>query len=210
MIIFGEKLLKREIHSTNEPCPSCGKAHLQVQRFAKFRHVYWIPIFPLGNRAALFCGHCQWTCFDQDLKKADPYRQLIQAFVPLNAWKFLATYGALAVLVVGGLVVHGESRSLEREAAISSFYAKPSPATLIVKESNTEYPYRIIKVTSVEDDRLIVQLGQNLYKNELGAVRDAEALSTSEEKSLTREFYEVSKQEVAKLSVVRVIENPNR
>ena len=85
-------------------CSYCQKYETQhVSVFGKYKHIYWIPFFPLGKEVLSECSHCKRT-----IKKKEFSRQLKDAYElnkgqikrPFWHWSGLALVALLAGFII--------------------------------------------------------------------------------------------------------------
>ena len=75
MIIFGTRASNLGAYLLNSgKCSHCGQTEYAVVCFARYLHVFWIPIFPIVKKYYAECTHCKKTYeyrqFSDDMKQA--------------------------------------------------------------------------------------------------------------------------------------------
>ncbi|TDG36460.1 zinc-ribbon domain-containing protein [Pedobacter changchengzhani] len=68
MIIFGTRgtYLKQQSNAFN--CPNCGSVGtVRISFFAKYFHIFWIPIFPTTKIGITQCSHCKQALYANQL-----------------------------------------------------------------------------------------------------------------------------------------------
>jgi hypothetical protein len=150
MIIYGSKatfVTGELLYDT--ACPHCGtKGQTQGAVYARYAHIYWIPLFPIGKTAASECKHCLRTFVEgKDARELQPaYNEMkSHAKTPIWHWAGLALIG---VLIVSSMF------STNKEAAqTKQFVAQPQIGDVYhvkLKSGN----YTSMKVQSVEGDTI--------------------------------------------------------
>jgi hypothetical protein len=169
-IFYGKR--ERKIGSsemTGPSCEYCGNSLYRVICIIRYFHIYWIPIFSTGIICASACHHCGKASRGKDLP-CDFTREIRQrTFRPAKLIPYFA--GAIVMLGVMVFVIvtdHYDQKKTETFIAspqVGDFYVI-SPGELPQKP---DYPFSVMMVTAVEDDTVLLQVGNARYKNATGA-----------------------------------------
>lgn len=175
MIVLGEKYLTRETHPLRpQTCPHCGRESLTLTRLAKFRHLYWIPVFPLGNRALIHCAHCHWqTDPDRPPSGLEP---LINQYFSLNRRKFFFAYVSIAILLIAYLV-YANKRAPSystSEPPIQSILERPKSSDVyIVKNAEAPHAYTYFRIEKISRDLLVIRPALHRHQTASEASQEA-------------------------------------
>jgi hypothetical protein len=152
MIIYGSRsshLGTKQL--TNEKCPHCGTVgSLIMSTYAKYAHVFWIPIFPLGRTGVSQCQHCKQVL---EVKQMPPnirqYHEVSLAENRIPLWQFS---GLALLMVLIAWTVYSSGKDKEEQAVFLA-----SPAKGDVYEMKTEAGnYTLFKIVAIADDSVNV------------------------------------------------------
>lgn len=137
-------------------CAHCGTPDsLFVTVYARYLHLFWIPVLPLGKNTVSQCAHCQQALAVAQMPPAYRGPALAwqqQARRPLAHYLVLAPAAALlAVVLAGGVVAafHGFQSARDTKAFLAAprvgdFYALRNP----------DRHYNVLRVARVAPDTL--------------------------------------------------------
>lgn len=68
MIVYGSRATHASSHQLkNIPCTNCGEqTGYTMSFFAKYGHVFWIPMFPIGKVSVAECNSCKRTFAEEE------------------------------------------------------------------------------------------------------------------------------------------------
>jgi hypothetical protein len=145
MIIYGTRSSHvKSVMLEKEACPHCGtQGSVLLSTYAKYAHVFWIPLFPIGRLSVSQCQHCKQTLEHKQMPaqiRAYHERNLTESRVPL--WQF-AGLGLIFVLVSLGVY---NSNADKKEQA--EFLKSPKSGDIYEYKSGPA-AYTTFKITEV-------------------------------------------------------------
>lgn len=162
MIIYGwnAKNIKQAPLDDYE-CPQCQQKQSVIVIFAKYAHIFWIPVFPYQKTAVIVCTHCKHETQENaiTLGTKDTIKQL-KAAVPIPKYMFSGL--ALIALAIAYFTYQGIQNS-ERE---QSYINDPHVGDIYLiknEEEKTQYNHFLMKVRKVEGDSLWVSYSSFNY-----------------------------------------------
>lgn len=178
MIIFGMRGKTISGQETSGPaCDHCGTSLYLTFCLLRYFHIFWIPIVPTSTTCGLECRHCRKVRLGKELP-GDLARDIRQRlFSPARLIPYFT--GAVLIVAVVGLAV---SSGVQEAKNTDRFIAAPRVNDLYVFSSDklskdAAFPYTIMKVVSVENDGVLLQMGEVHYKTVTGA---SEAITSGE------------------------------
>lgn len=93
MLIWGTRATRRQISTGEFQCPSCRSVQAYRQMRAQpHGHVYWIPLFPVGQAIEYVeCLTCSGTFDGQVLTAADDHRARVAAAYQLGVLRVMVS-----------------------------------------------------------------------------------------------------------------------
>lgn len=152
MIIYGSRSSHlKSVQLTQEHCPNCGNPGTVIlSTYARYAHIFWIPIFPLGRLSVSQCQHCKQALEAKQMPaqiRAHHERNLAETKLPI--WHF----SGLALFMVAITIGVFANKADQEQRAI---FLK-NPAAGDVYEFKTEGGnYTLFKLQSVTADSVIV------------------------------------------------------
>jgi len=180
MIVFGTRgrvIAGRQIDGV--VCDSCGEHTHTAFGVLRYFHIFWIPVFPTQKQAGIECQHCKRTLVDKEVPTHLIAKIRDQVFARKTVAPMFTGLIVIAALIAGG--VYMAEKTKRQEAA---YLASPMANdyyivnfTKIFDDATSEYPYGIIKVTSVNGDQVELLISQYSYNIVRGA---SEAIGSRE------------------------------
>jgi hypothetical protein len=170
MIFYGSKATAIGGETLYEvACPHCGtKGETEAVVYARYAHVYWIPIFSMGKKAACECKHCLRTFVEgKDARALQPaFNELkARAKVPIWHWAGAALIG---VSIIASSISGGEN-----DKKRAQFVAQPEVGD-VYHIKMTDGNYSTMKVRTISADS--VEMFMNtLSVNKLSGIGKLEA-----------------------------------
>jgi hypothetical protein len=155
MIVYGWNAKNiRQAPLENYECTQCQQKQSVIVIFAKYVHLFWIPVFPYKKTAIIVCTHCKQETEEKaiTLGTKDAIQQLKSA-VPIP--KYLFSGLALITLAIAYFTYKGIKDSEKEQAYLSN----PQAGDIYLMKSEEEkgpYKYFLTKVRKVEGDSLWV------------------------------------------------------
>lgn len=161
MIIYGwsSKSLK-QAPLENYECDYCGEKRSVLVIFARYVHIFWIPLFPFKKSAIIVCTTCKKEIEDKsiDLGSGITVGQL-KSKVPMPIYLFTGLAFILVAIGFFTYTINTESKQKD------NFIASPriGDVYLIKSEQDTsKYNHFLIKVREIHGDSLWIS--QNSYR----------------------------------------------
>jgi hypothetical protein len=155
MIVYGWNAKNiRQAPLENYECTQCQQKQSVIVIFAKYVHLFWIPVFPYKKTAIIVCTHCKHETEEKaiTLGTKDAIQQLKSA-VPIP--KYLFSGLALITLAIAYFTYKGIKDNEKEQAYLSN----PQAGDIYLMKSEEEkgpYKYFLTKVRKVEGDSLWV------------------------------------------------------
>lgn len=156
MIIYGSRAVHvNSAQIAGAQCPSCGtQGSFVTSVFAKYAHVFWIPMFPLGKVTIAECNHCKRTLtlkeMPPDLKNA---AVAIETKSSTPKWAFTGI--GIVVLFMIYANISGNRHNEDKKLFISS----PKIGD-IYKYTTKNGTYSLLRVAQVTGDSVFVEHNQ--------------------------------------------------
>ncbi|MBS1508843.1 MAG: zinc-ribbon domain-containing protein [Bacteroidetes bacterium] len=162
MIVYGwnTKILK-QAPLENYECPNCHQNQSAMVIYARYVHIFWLPVFPYKKTATIVCAHCNHETEEKNITLGTKeVIQKLKATVPLPIYLFSGT--ALIVLAIAYFTYAGRKDS-EREQA---YLKDPHVGDVYLvksKEEKSQYNHYLMKVRKVQGDSLWVSYSSFNY-----------------------------------------------
>ena len=152
MIIYGSRAVHlKSAKSKTATCPSCKtEGSLVLSVYKKHAHVFWIPLFPIGNEGTSQCLHCKNV-----LKTKEMPAPIIREYNKLKnetkgpVWQF-AGLGIIGFLIAWGSYSSGENKKLELK-----YLASPQAGDVYEYEIEVG-SYSTLKVINISKDSIFI------------------------------------------------------
>ena len=172
MIVFGTRA--REVSGPRKQgvvCSHCGQDRHATRGVLRYFHLFWIPVFPTQKQPTMECLHCKKVLTGNEIP--EPARREITASLFTRGRMLPMFSGLFLFAVLMGFGLYSSARK-SREAEI--YLAAPVVGDLYVvkmarfaKSTDPKFPYGLLRVASVRDDKVELQLGQEGYSRAAGA-----------------------------------------
>jgi hypothetical protein len=152
MIIYGTRASHiKSVQLEKETCTSCNtKGALLLSTYARYAHVFWIPIFPIGRVSASQCQHCKQLLESDQMPaqiKAYHERNVAETRVPL--WQFA---GLVLIGIAIAFGVYANQNSKEERAM---FFKSPMAGD-VYEYKTEEGAYSTFRLSDVATDTVSV------------------------------------------------------
>lgn len=152
MIIYGSRSSHvKSVQLDKEQCPHCGsQGTVTLSTYARYAHIFWIPIFPLGRLSLSQCQHCKQVLESKQMPsqiKAYHERNLAETRIPI--WQFS---GLVLLMVVVTLGVFANKADQEERA----LFIKDPRAGDIYELKTQEGNYTLFKLQDITPDSVVV------------------------------------------------------
>jgi hypothetical protein len=121
MLIYGSRSSHlKSVQLNAEVCPHCQtQGSVIVSTYAKYAHIFWIPLFPLGRVSVSQCQHCKQVLEDGKMPaQIKQYHQRNIAETRIPIWQF-AGLVIIALTVVAG-IYNSKVENEKREAFLQN------------------------------------------------------------------------------------------
>jgi hypothetical protein len=162
MIVYGwnARNIKQAPLETYE-CPHCQQKQSVLVIFAKYIHIFWIPLFPFKKTAVVVCSNCKHETEEKaiTLGSTATIKQL-KAAVPIP--KYLFSGLALIIIAIGYFTYQG----MQDDKRDQSYIDNPQAGDVYLIKSDealNEYNHYLLKVRDVDGDSLWVSYSSYYY-----------------------------------------------
>ena len=155
MIIYGWNAKNiKQAPLENYECPQCQQKQSVLVIFAKYVHIFWIPVFPFKKSAVIVCNNCKKETEEKAISLgAGVSVAQLKSAVPIPKYLF----SGLALLLVGiSLLVY---QGMEEDKQEQAYLAAPEVGDVyLVKstEETSEYNHLLFKIREVHGDSLYI------------------------------------------------------
>ncbi len=162
MIVYGWNAKNiKQAPLENYECPNCQQKQSVIVIFAKYVHLFWIPVFPFKKTAVIVCTNCKYETEEKNILMGTKGAiQQLKSAVPIP--KYLFSGLALILIAVAYFTYEGR-QNREREKAYLSD-PKAGDIYFLRREKDTsQYNHFIMKVRKVEGDSLWLSYSSFVY-----------------------------------------------
>lgn len=157
MFLYGIKAKKIKRQKITDECSYCHASDgLRLTLFQKYAHLFYIPFFPMGKTAAVYCSHCKKVIFRKQFNRSiyQKHENLKhQSKIP-PIWTYSGIF-LVVLLMISGIVSYQNVK--ERNARMIS-----SPREGDIYEIKTPYnDYTLYKVERVAADTVFLLINQH-------------------------------------------------
>jgi hypothetical protein len=152
-------------------CASCGNTTQGTFGVIRYFHIFWIPVLPYKKEVGTECPQCKQTLLGKEVPENIRHDIREQVF---TGGKMLPMFAGiiLIALLAGSLTLLNVERSKKEAAylanpAVNDYYIVK--LTEMFEGQDAGYPYGVMKVQSIEDDELALQVGTYGYSEFSGA-----------------------------------------
>jgi hypothetical protein len=155
MIVYGwnAKNIKQAPLETYE-CPQCQQKQSVLVIFAKYVHIFWIPVFPYKKSAVIVCNHCKKET-EETAITLGPGVSVAQLKGAVPIPKYLFSGLALLLAAISYIVYLGWSEGKQEQA----YLAAPEVGDVyLVKstEETSQYNHLLFKIREIHGDSLYI------------------------------------------------------
>jgi hypothetical protein len=196
MIIWGWSTKSIGAYATDIQCTHCQQSDLTLAAFQKFFNLFFIPTIPLSKEHSFVCTQCgtQFKPEGYNLNK----KSLPKVKTPV--WGFSGLI-VILVLAVGVSILSAFEKP--REHILPENLAVNDIA-VIKHEQDDKYPYSLIKISKIDNGKLIFVPSKYAYASEYKAER---AARRNRDDNFSSESYEVTTDDLKKFNIT-YIERP--
>lgn len=162
MIIYGWSAKNiKQAPLENHECPHCQQKQSVLVIFARYAHIFWIPLFPFKKSAVIVCQHCKNETDEKSIVLgAGVSVQQLKASVPMPKYLF----AGLVILLVG--IASLTYSGIQDSKAEQSYLQYPQVGDVYLIKSDdepSEYNHYLLKVRDVAGDSLSVSMSSYFY-----------------------------------------------
>lgn len=162
MIVYGWSAKNiKQAPLENYVCPNCQQKQSVIVIFAKYVHLFWIPVFPYKKTAVIVCTNCKYETEEKNiLMGTQGAIQHLKSAVPIP--KYLFSGLALILIAVAYFTYEGIQNGEKEKAYLND--PKAGDIYFLRREKETsQYNYFIMKVRKVEGDSLWLSYSSFVY-----------------------------------------------
>ena len=188
-----------EIKIDNESCPNCKENTIFLHGFAKYFHIFWIPIFPVYKKKITVCHSCE-----VEIPKKER-SQSLKDKVELEKSNFKTPlYLFAGLIIILSLIAYLEFNSRKHKDFVKDRINHLEENDVIVfKQSSSEYSFA--KVEEVKNDTVYF-VNSNYSLNQIPSLTDYIAGLEEKEDFFSEEVYLYSQKEIVSLNSIGEID----
>ena len=155
MIVYGWNTKNiKQAPLTDYECPHCQQKQSDLVIFAKYIHIFWIPVFPIKKTAIIVCKQCKHETDEKaiTLGTQSAISQL-KASVPVPKYLFS---GLVLILAAIGYFIYDGMQTDKLEQAYLDAPQQGDVYLVRNNEEKTEYNHYLLKVREVAGDSVWV------------------------------------------------------
>lgn len=154
-VVYGRSTSKiKEFTDHSQSCTSCKAFDLKVKVFRQYSHLYFIPLFPFGDKTAdIRCNQCLAPVLIESIKKE--YAQT--ARTPVYLYSMLFLIGLFVAYIVYDI------QQDKKNDLVFVANPKPKDVYLIKQEEKGSTSWYFLKVASVIGDTVMVFHNNLIY-----------------------------------------------
>lgn len=155
-------------------CANCGNNMYLTFGILRYFHIFWIPLFPFSRKPGLECQNCKLTQVGKEIR--DPLRERIKDAVFTMARTAPMFSGLVLIAAFVAFIAIRDTRDAEQERlymespAIGDMYVIRVSKTF--EGGDPEYDYALMRIESVDGDRVGFKLALTHYDKSRGPGRD--------------------------------------
>jgi hypothetical protein len=155
MIVYGWNAKNiKQAPLENYECPQCQQKQSVLVIFAKYVHIFWIPVFPYKKSAIIVCNHCKKETEEKAIALgAGVSVAQLKSTVPIP--KYLFSGLALLIVAISYIVYLG----MEEDKQERAYIAAPEVGDVyLVKstEETSQYNHFLFKIREIHGDSLYI------------------------------------------------------
>lgn len=154
IFIHGKRKVRIKRHFDNiEQCLNCNSLKLKFDIFRTYYHLFWIPIFPFGEKETrISCNNC--GAGNGSMKRIKHFELITRTPIYLFSGIILFA-GLLITLIIGNINTQKEKARFIEEPMIGDIYK-------IRKKTEENTYYYFLRVTEVDKD--FVKVNPNKFE----------------------------------------------
>lgn len=153
MIVYGWNAKNiKQAPLENYECPQCQQKQSVLVIFAKYVHIFWIPVFPYKKSAIIVCNNCKKETEEKAIALgAGVSVAQLKSTVPIP--KYLFSGLALLIAAISYIVYLGMEEDKQEQAYIAS----PQVGDVYLfknAEETSQYNHYLFKIREIHGDSL--------------------------------------------------------
>ena len=181
MIFYGSK--STHLHSEQASGIKCDHCNQQTQHtfsiYGKYAYIYWIPIFPLGQKGVSECNHCKATLAPKEMNdqlKFAYQNTKANAKTPIWYWSGAA--------IIALFIIYGVFSSQQHKNDVANYINEPLAGDVI--EFKDDNYYSTVKISTITPDSIF------LIDNDFQIDKQGKTNKIDKEKNYTTDPYSIS------------------
>jgi transcription elongation factor Elf1 len=155
MIVYGWNAKNiKQAPLENYECPQCQQKQSVLVIFAKYVHIFWIPVFPYKKSALIVCGHCKKETEEKAIALgAGVSVAQLKSAVPIP--KYLFSGLAILIAAISYITYLGMEEGKQEQAYI----AAPEVGDVYLvrdAEETSQYNHILFKIREVQGDSVYI------------------------------------------------------
>ncbi|MGN6437602.1 MAG: zinc-ribbon domain-containing protein [Agriterribacter sp.] len=177
-LIYGKRKARINKYTNNSNyCKACNAFDLNVNVYKEYFHVFFIPIFPIGDKTArIYCNSC-----------GEPYRiESVQREYEESTKIPIYLYSG--TIIIAGLIAFllFVNTRTQKEKAMFVENPKVGDVYLIRKDETGPTSYYFLRVKEIRKDTVRVYHNNLVYKSFVTNLNDEDFFDVREELSFTK------------------------
>lgn len=185
--------IKKKSEHARQACENCGSRDFTIKVYRNYFHLFFIPVFPYGNKTAeIYCRGCNQN-IQNNLRKH--YENTSQT--PLYLYAGIILLSVLIILFVKWKL------DINKENAILAENPKTGDVYLIREESILKKTYYFLKISRIHGDTIFTYHNNKTYSHFTGKLDESDYFLKNEELIFTKEEIKIMTKNSEICSVIR-------
>jgi hypothetical protein len=179
LILYGRRTTRIKKYTDNQQCcKNCGAFDLDVRVYRSYYHVFFVPVFPVGDKSVqISCNNCGEPVRVDSLRKH--YDGLSNTPIYLYSVPILFA-GLVAILINANLNTQKEKKAYVDNPKTGDVYR-------IRKDENSSTTYYFLRLVSIKGDTVVAYHNNLEYHRFITKLKDDDFFVKDEELYFTKD-----------------------
>jgi len=177
-VIYGRRITRIKKYTDNQNyCKSCNSFDLNVKVYKEYFHIFFIPLFPIGDKTVnINCNSC-----------GEPYRvDAIEKDYERTTKTPIYLYSGL--ILIGSLILLIVNENIRTQNEKAKFVENPKVGDVyrIMKDENNSTSYYFLRVKQINGDTILAYHSNLVYNGFITKLNDDDFFVKEEELVFTK------------------------